>query len=68
MKKNMGPSDRIIRLILAIAMTVLYSQNVITGAVGIALLALSAIFVLTSLLSYCPIYALFGVKTCKTSS
>lgn len=64
MKKNMGSADRIIRVLIAATVAFLYFGNVITGIVGIVLLALSVIFVLTSLVSFCPIYALFGMRTC----
>lgn len=64
MKKNMGSSDRIIRVLIATTVAFLYFGNVITGIVGIILLALAIIFVLTSLMSFCPIYALFGMRTC----
>jgi len=65
MKKNMGTADRIIRLIIAGLVATLYFTNTISGTLGIVLLILSAIFVLTSLVSFCPLYTLFGIKTCK---
>jgi len=66
MKKNMGNADRIIRVIVAVIIAALYFTNVITGTLGIVLLALAGIFVLTSLFSFCPLYAPFGLSTCKT--
>jgi hypothetical protein len=65
MKKNMGSADRIIRLILAAVIAGLFFAKVITGTVGIVLLALAGIFVLTSLISFCPLYLPFGISTCK---
>lgn len=65
MKKNMGSVDRIIRVIIAAIVATLYFTNVISGTVGIILLALSGVFVLTSLISFCPLYAPFGINTCK---
>ncbi len=65
MKKNMGNADRIIRVIVAVIIAALYFTNVITGTLGIVLLALAGIFVLTSLFSFCPLYAPFGLSTCK---
>jgi hypothetical protein len=44
---------------------VLYFTKVIPGTLGIVLLALAGIFVLTSLISFCPLYAPFGINTCK---
>lgn len=67
MKKNMGNADRVIRVIIAAIVTYLYFTGVVTGTLGIVLIALAGIFVLTSLVSFCPIYTIFGVKTCKTS-
>ncbi len=64
MKKNMGNTDRIIRLILAAIVGVLYFTNTITGTLGIVLLALAGVFLLTSLVSFCPIYKIVGVNTC----
>ncbi|RDY62003.1 YgaP family membrane protein [Flagellimonas nanhaiensis] len=66
MKKNMGSADRIIRVLIAAVVAVLYFTNVITGTLGIVLLALAAVFLLTSLVSFCPLYAPFGIKTCST--
>lgn len=64
MKKNMGSTDRVIRIILAIVFAALYFTGTVTGTVGIVLLVLGAVFVLTSLVSFCPLYALFGLNTC----
>jgi len=64
MKKNMGTADRTIRTILADVFAVLYFTNVITGTLGIVLMVLAAVFLLTSLVSFCPLYAPFGLKTC----
>ena len=65
MKKNMGTADRIIRVIIAAIFATLYFTHTITGTAGIILLALGGIFVLTSLISFCPIYYPFGISTCK---
>ena len=64
MKKNMGTADRIIRVIIAAIVATLYFTNVISGTIGIVLLVLAGIFVLTSLVSFCPLYAPFGLSTC----
>jgi len=65
MKKNMGTIDKIVRIVLALVVAVLYFTNVITGVLGIVLLVLAGIFVLTSLISFCPLYLPFGISTCK---
>lgn len=65
MKKNMGTSDRIIRVAVAAIIAALYFTGTISGTVAIVLLALGVIFVLTSLMGFCPLYAPFGLSTCK---
>jgi len=67
MKKNMGTADRIIRVIIAAIVAILYFTNVITGTLGIVLLVLAGVFVVTSLISFCPLYAPFGFKTCQVT-
>ena len=67
MKKNMGSADKIVRFILAVIFVALYFTGTVTGTLGIVLLVLAGVFVLTSLVSFCPLYAPFGLKTCKTS-
>jgi uncharacterized membrane protein YtjA (UPF0391 family) len=64
MKPNMGGTDRIIRLIVAAIVAVLYFTGTLTGTLGIVALVVSAIFVLTSLVSFCPLYTLIGLNTC----
>ena len=66
MKKNMGSADRIIRIVIAVIAAVLYFTGTVTGTVGIILLAVAGIFVLTSLVNFCPIYAALGLKTSKS--
>ncbi|HKL03204.1 MAG TPA: DUF2892 domain-containing protein [Cryomorphaceae bacterium] len=68
MKKNMGSADKIIRVILAVGIAALYFTGVVSGTVGIVLLVLAGVFVLTSMISFCPLYAPFGIKTCKTKT
>jgi hypothetical protein len=65
MQKNMGGTDRTLRVILAIVFATLYFTGTVTGTGGIILLVLGGIFLLTSLVSFCPLYVLFGIKTCK---
>ncbi|MEQ8336906.1 MAG: DUF2892 domain-containing protein [Cyclobacteriaceae bacterium] len=66
MKKNMGSADRIIRISIAAIVAVLYFTGTITGTVGAVLLVLGGIFLVTSLVSFCPIYAIFGYRTCPS--
>jgi hypothetical protein len=65
MKKNMGNLDRIIRLLVAAVVVLLYFLNVITGTLAIVLLVLAAVFVLTSFFSFCPLYLPFKISTRK---
>lgn len=67
MKNNVGTADRIIRIILAIVMAALYFTGTVTGTFGIVLVVLAGVFVLTSLIGFCPIYAILGIKTCKAA-
>lgn len=65
MTKNMGTTDKIIRIILAIIFAALYFTETVTGTVGIILLVLGAVFVITSLTGVCGLYKIFGIQTCK---
>lgn len=67
MKKNMSNTDRVIRLVVAAIALLLYFTNTVSGTLGIVLLAVAGIFVLTSLINFCPLYRLFGISTCKVS-
>lgn len=64
MKKNMGNTDRLIRIVLAAVFAILYFTNTVTGTFGIILLVLGGVFLLTSLISFCPLYTLIGLNTC----
>ncbi|MFZ6051023.1 YgaP family membrane protein [Halocola ammonii] len=64
MKKNMGTADRVIRVIIAAIIATLYFTGTLTGTLGVVLLVLSGVFVLTSLVSFCPLYTIFGMRTC----
>ena len=66
MKKNMSNLDRGIRIILAAVFAYLYFSGTVVGTLGIVLVVLGAVFVLTSLISSCPLYSLFGISTCPT--
>lgn len=63
MKKNMGKTDRIIRITIAVIIAVLYFMNVISGTWAIVLGVLALVFVLTSFISFCPLYLPFGIST-----
>lgn len=62
----MGSPDKVIRVILALVFAVLYFTGTVTGVLGYVFLALGGVFILTSFVSFCPLYAPFGLSTCKT--
>ncbi|MEO9869227.1 YgaP family membrane protein [Ekhidna sp.] len=66
MKKNMGSADRVIRGIIAAVIAYLYFTNVIGGTLGLVLLILGVVFLLTSFISFCPLYAPFRLSTYRT--
>ncbi len=65
MKKNMGTTDKVIRVLAAVIIAILYLTNVLTGTLGIVLLIVAVILVLTSLVAFCPLYLPFGINTDK---
>lgn len=65
MKKNMGTIDRTIRMVIVVLIAVLYFTGQISGVVAIVLGIVAVAFLLTSLVSWCPIYRLFGLSTKK---
>ena len=65
MKKNVGNIDKGVRIGIAVIIALLYKANYISGTTAIVLLSLAGIFILTSLISFCPHYLPFGISTCK---
>lgn len=68
MKSNMGAIDRVIRLLIAAVIGYLYWKGTISGAFGIALVVIAAVFVLTSLVGFCPLYAPLKISTRKKAA
>lgn len=66
MKANMGSLDKAIRIILAIVFAMLYITKMVEGTVATILLVLGGVFLVTSIINFCPLYTLFGISTCKT--
>ncbi|MBK6542091.1 MAG: DUF2892 domain-containing protein [Flavobacteriales bacterium] len=64
MKPNMGTADRIVRILVAAVIAILYFTGTVSGTLGIVLLVLAGVFVATSVVSFCPLYAPFGMSTC----
>jgi len=64
MKKNMGSTDKVIRLIVAAMLLVLYFNGTVSGTLGVIFIVIAAVFTLTSVISFCPLYSIFGMNTC----
>ncbi len=65
MTKNMGTTDKIIRLALAAVVAALYFTGTISGTLALVLGVFAIIFALTSLVSFCPLYSIVGINTCS---
>ena len=65
MKPNMGTTDKILRILVAIILIGLYFANMISGTIAIILLVIAGVFILTSFISFCPLYFPFGISTRK---
>ena len=65
LNKNMGTLDRMIRLVIAAVIAILYFTGNLSGLAAIILGILAVIFVVTSIVSFCPLYVPFGISTCK---
>lgn len=65
MKKNMGKTDKLIRLAIVIAIALLNYFEVVTGTLSFVLLGVAVIFLITSFLNFCPLYTIFGINTCS---
>lgn len=63
MKPNMGAADKVFRILIAILITVLYFTHIISGTVAIVFIVLAGVFILTSFMSFCPLYLPFGIST-----
>ncbi|XZF15192.1 YgaP family membrane protein [Chitinophagaceae bacterium MMS25-I14] len=63
MKKNMGNADRLIRIVLAAVFGVLYFADIVNGAFAWVLLAAGGVFLVTSIVGFCPLYTAAGIST-----
>lgn len=61
----MGNADRIIRILIAAVIVILFAANIITGTLAIVLLVVAGVFLLTSFLGFCPLYLPFGISSCS---
>jgi hypothetical protein len=65
MKPNMGTAYKVVRILVAIVIAGLYFANIISGTLVVILFILACIFILTSFMSFCPLYLVFGISTRK---
>ncbi len=65
MKQNLSNTDRIVRVVLAALFAYLYFSGIVTGTLGIVLVVLGAVFLLTAVLAFCPLYLPFNFSTKK---
>ena len=66
MKQNMGSADRWIRAMIGIVLVVLFFKHIVTGTAAVIGLAVAGIFLVTAVIGNCPLYSIFGIKTCNT--
>ena len=65
MKVNMSSADRIIRVIIAVIFAALYFTGTVPGTLGLVLTIVAVVFLLTSLIGFCPLYTILGILTKK---
>jgi hypothetical protein len=65
MKTNVGSVDKIVRIVLAALFAILYFTHVVEGTLGIILLVVAGVFLVTSLIGFCPIWAILGTNTSR---
>lgn len=63
MKANMGKRDKFIRIGVALVLAVLVATEMITGTLAFVALGIGIVFLLTSFISFCPLYTLLGINT-----
>ena len=68
MKKNMGKADRLVRILAAALIVLLYFGNIIDGTIAVLLIILASVFSITSFVGFCPLYTLIGINTCSTKN
>jgi Protein of unknown function (DUF2892) len=65
MKANVGNTDKLFRIVLAILLGTLFFSNAVSGVLGMVFLIFAIVLIATSLVSFCPIYLLLGINTCS---
>ena len=64
MKKNIGSIDKIVRLVIAAVIAILYLTGIVSGTLGVVLLIVAAVMLLTSAINFCGLYKILGINTC----
>lgn len=64
----MGALDKSLRVLIAIVIALLFYLDVIEGTLAYVLMALAIIFLITSFISFCPLYTILGINTCRRKS
>lgn len=65
MKKNVGQVDKMVRLAIVAVILGLFFTEIITGTLSIVLLVFCSVFLISTLIGFCPLYTLFGINTCS---
>jgi hypothetical protein len=65
---NVGKTDRIIRIILAVLFVILYFTNLVEGKWAEVSIIVAIVLAMTSLRQCCPLYAILGFGTCGVKS
>ncbi|MDG3583774.1 YgaP family membrane protein [Galbibacter pacificus] len=68
MKKNMGQKDKLVRVVIAFIIAVLFYYQIISGIIGVALLLFAIAILLTSLFRFSPLYKIIGIDTNKNGN
>lgn len=67
MEKNIGKTDKTIRIIAALILAVLAVSGTISGVFGVILIILAAVLLITAFVGSCPLYTLLKISTKETN-
>ncbi len=67
MKKNISQADKVVRVLFAVAVAILYLTGAIAGTLAFVLGVVAVVLFATSIVGTCPLYLLFGISTKKTA-
>jgi len=65
MRNNLGKIDRIFRFFSVVVIAVLFYTITVSGITGLTLMIAAGVLFATSLIGFCPLYAILGISTCK---